>query len=76
MKQVHIGNLIRKELRQQGHTNLWLAAQIGVTERTLQRIFNKPSIDTQQLLLICKILRVDLFCNYSQILFSTTNVVG
>ena len=76
MKQVHIGHLIRAELRRQSRTNLWLASQIGVTERTLQRIFNKPSIDTQQLLLICKILQVDLFCNYSQILFGTTNVVG
>ncbi|MBR4218434.1 MAG: helix-turn-helix transcriptional regulator [Bacteroidales bacterium] len=75
MKQVHIGHLIRAELRREGRTNLWLASRIGVTERTLQRIFNKPSIDTQQLLLICKFLQVDLFRHYSQALSGMTNVV-
>ena len=75
MKQVHIGHLIRAELRREGRTNLWLARRIGVTERTLQRIFNKPSIDTQQLLLICKFLHVDLFRHYSQALSGMTNVV-
>ena len=29
--QIHIGNLIRDELRRQGHTNEWLAESIGVT---------------------------------------------
>lgn len=63
--QVHIGNLIRDELRRQGHTNAWLAEQIGMTPRTLQRIFNKPSIDTQQLLLISNTLHTDFFKFYS-----------
>jgi plasmid maintenance system antidote protein VapI len=62
---IHIGNLIREELRRQGHTNQWLADQIGVTPRTLQRIFNKPSIDTQLLLLISKTLDFDFFSIYS-----------
>lgn len=51
--QIHIGNLIRDELRRSGHTNQWLADRIGITPRTLQKLFNKPSIDTQQLLAIC-----------------------
>lgn len=70
--QVHIGNLIRDELRRQGHTNAWLAEQIGMTPRTLQRIFNKPSIDTQQLLLISNVLHTDFFKVYS----TMTNVVA
>ena len=63
--QIHIGNLIRDELRRQGHTNQWLAEQIGITPRTLQKLFNKPSIDTQQLFTICRVLGVDLFRPYS-----------
>ncbi len=59
--QIHIGSLIREELRRQGHTNSWLADRIGVSERTLQRLFNKPSMDTQQLLLISKVLDKDFF---------------
>lgn len=71
--QIHIGNLIRDELRRQGHTNEWLMDHIGVSERTLQRLFNKPSIDTQQLFLISSVLQTDFFCYYSNILFSPSN---
>jgi len=42
--------------------------RIGVSERTLQRLFNKPSIDTQQLFLICQALGTDLFILYSDAL--------
>ena len=74
--QIHIGNLIRDELRHQGHTNEWLADRIGVTPRTLQRIYNKPSIDTQLLLRISQTLHIDLFQPYSQTLSNMTDVVA
>ena len=73
--QIHIGHIIRDELRRQGRTNQWLADQIGVTPRTLQRIYNKPSIDTQLLLRISQYLRTNLFLPYSNILSATTDVV-
>ena len=69
--QIHIGNLIRDELRRSGHTNQWLADRIGITPRTLQKLFNKSSIDTQQLLAISCALGVDLFACYSAILQTT-----
>lgn len=50
MKEIHIGNLIRDELRRQTRTNAWLAEQIGVTPRTVNKIFSKMVIDTAQLL--------------------------
>ena len=68
MQQIHIGNLIRDELRRSGHTNQWLADRIGITPRTLQKLFNKPSLDTHQLLTICRALSVDLFRYYSDTL--------
>ena len=74
--QIHIGHLIRDELRRQGHTNEWLADRIGVTTRTLQRIYNKPSIDTNQLLRISRILGTDLFLPYSAVLSTMTDVVA
>ena len=64
--QIHIGSLIREELRLQGHTNEWLADRIGVTPRTLQKIFNKHSINTQQLEIISRALGVDFFSYYSK----------
>ena len=71
--QIHIGHLIRDELRRQGHTNAWLMERIGVSERTLQRLFNHPSIDTQQLFLISTVLSTDFFQHYSSILPSPPN---
>lgn len=68
--QIHMGNLIRDELRRQGHTNAWLAEKIGVTPRTLQKLFNKPSLDTQQLFVISQALQIDLFQRYSDLLFT------
>ena len=64
-KQPHIGTHIRDELRRQRRTNAWLADKIGVTPRALQKIFNKQSIDTQQLSIICTALDCDLFQLYS-----------
>ncbi|MBR1834577.1 MAG: helix-turn-helix transcriptional regulator [Bacteroidales bacterium] len=66
--QIHIGLIIRDELRRQGRTNAWLAEQIGITPRALQKIFNKQSIDTQQLTTICTVLHTDLFRLYSDLL--------
>lgn len=63
--QIHIGNIIRDELHRQGHTNQWLADQLSVERCTVQRLFNKPSIDTQQLLRISKVLGKDMFIYYS-----------
>lgn len=73
--QIHIGNLIRDELRRSGHTNQWLMERIGVSERTLQRLFNKSSIDTQQLFLISSVLHTDFFSCYSNALTTPPNTV-
>ncbi|MBO7490497.1 MAG: XRE family transcriptional regulator [Bacteroidales bacterium] len=66
--QIHIGNLIRDELRRQGRTNQWLADQLDIDRRTLQRFYNKSSIDSQLLLRISKILDTDFFKSYSDLL--------
>ncbi len=63
--QIPIGQIIREELRRQGHTNEWLAERINVHPRTIQKIFLKHTIDTQQLLSISQALRVDFFQMYS-----------
>lgn len=63
--QIHIGKIIYNELHRQGLTNQWLADQMSMDRSTIQRLFNKPSIDTQQLFRLSKILGVDLFKHYS-----------
>jgi plasmid maintenance system antidote protein VapI len=73
--QIHIGHIIREELRRQGHNNEWLAGQINVTPRTVQRIFNKPSLDSQLLFNISKALHTNLFRPYTTRLNATTDIV-
>ena len=63
--QIHIGSIIRDELRRLGKTNGWLAEQINVNPRTINKIFLKSIIDTQQLFLISQVMGVDFFKFYS-----------
>ncbi len=63
---IHIGSIIREELRRQGKTNAWFAKEINVNPRTVNKIFLKGVIDTHQLLLISQVLGVDFFRCYSE----------
>lgn len=65
--QINIGQRIREELRRQGHTNEWLAERINVHPRTVQKIFLKSTIDTQQLLAISQAMEMDFFHIYSSL---------
>lgn len=67
-KNLPIGQLICEELRRQGKTNRWLAERINVNIRTVNKIFQKSVIDTQQLMLISEALGVDFFHLYSELL--------
>lgn len=62
---IHIGQLIKAELKKQGKTNIWFAQQLSVNIRTVNKIFLKEVIDTHQLLRISKILHKDFFQYYS-----------
>lgn len=68
MELFQIGQIIKQELRRQGRTNTWLAEQIHVNPRTINKIFLKNVIDTQQLLIISKALNYDFFSLYSDLL--------
>lgn len=63
---IPIGQLIRDELRGQGKNNRWLAERINVNIRTVNKIFEKTVIDTQQLTLVSEALCVDFFRYYSE----------
>lgn len=65
---IHIGETIRMEVRRQGITNEEFAERICVTPRTVNKLFNKTSIDTHRLFIVCKVLGVDLFALYSEML--------
>ena len=64
--EIHIGKIIKEELRRQKKTNQWLAEQLSINIRTVNKIFLKQIIDTEQLFMISHVLEKDLFKLYSE----------
>lgn len=62
---MHIGQLIRVELVRQQHSATWFAQAMGCSRTSVYKIFEKSSIDTDLLLRICDVLKVDFFRIYS-----------
>lgn len=56
MKDVHIGQLIKSELKRQGRTVSWLAAKIFCEKSNVYKLFRRKSIDLEQLMRISEAL--------------------
>jgi len=56
MKNVHIGEMIRGEMRQQGRTVSWLATQICCENSNIYKMYKRKSIDLEQLMKISEAL--------------------
>lgn len=65
-EELHIGHIIREELRRQGKTNKWFSQELNLNPRTINKLFQKQYIDTAQLLQISEVLKVDFFKYYSE----------
>ena len=63
---IHIGHIIRDELREQGRSVAWLARQLGTSRMACYRIFHSYSIDTQVLFRICELLGRNFFEMYEK----------
>ncbi len=70
---INIGERIKKELLLQERSVTWLAKKLGCTRMSVYRIFEKQSIDTQQLIQISKILGRDFFNEISEEINLTCN---
>jgi hypothetical protein len=62
---IHIGNIIRDRLKEDGRTVIWLAGKLHCDTSNIYRIFQKPHIDSEQLLNISIIMGHDFFGDYS-----------
>ena len=62
---MHIGQLIKQELEEQGRTVVWFARKMSYSRANMYKIFEKPSIDTETLQRISKLLQYDFFKHYS-----------
>lgn len=64
-EKIHIGQLIKEELKNQGRSITWLAKQLGCSRQNLYKIFERKWIYTDMLLKISLIMDFDFFQFYS-----------
>lgn len=68
MEQVHIGQLIQKELYRQNRSITWFAEQLCCSRSNIYKIFSHSDINTMLLLKISVILHCNFFRYYSDTL--------
>lgn len=62
---IHIGHLIREQLKADNRSVSWLAREIHCTRNHVYKIFNKPSLDARLILKISKVMQFNFFQYYS-----------
>jgi predicted transcriptional regulator len=69
--QIHIGDIIRQQLKEEGRTLVWLSKQINCDSSNLCKLLNQKSFYTDQLYRISKALKTDYFQIFSENLKSS-----
>ena len=59
--EIHIGQLIRQRLDENGHSVVWLARQLTCSRTNVYKIFEKSHLDTEMLARISVVLNYDFF---------------
>lgn len=62
----HIGHLIKEELKRQGRTVTWLAAELHYSRQHMYYILGQSFIYTDLLLKISEITNADFFVFYTE----------
>ena len=62
---IHIGHLIREQLKADDRSVSWLAREIHCTRNHVYKIFNKPSLDGDLLLKISNAMNYNFFQFYT-----------
>lgn len=64
--EIHIGQLVRKRLDENGHSVVWLARQLTCSRTNVYKIFEKSHLDTEMLSRISLVLHYDFFSLLSE----------
>ncbi len=62
---IHIGHLIREQLKADNRSVSWLAREIHCTRNNVYKIFNKPSLDGDLILKISVAINYNFFQYYT-----------
>ena len=63
---INIGEHIQQQVKAQGKTSIWLARELGCHRTNVYNLFDKYSIDTQQLQRISIIMHYNFFDLYCE----------
>lgn len=66
LKTIHLGNMIKKELKAQGRSVSWLARTIHMERSSVYKIFERNSLDIGLLIRICLVMNHDFFLDVSK----------
>lgn len=64
MQSIHIGNIVKEELRKQERTISWFARKLYCDRSNVYDIFKRESVDTELLLRISLVLKRNFFLLY------------
>lgn len=65
IEKVNIGLSIEQKLNELGMSKSEFGRKIGIPQQNVNRILDKPSIDTDKLVLICEALEYNFFKEYT-----------
>ena len=65
-EKIHVGELIRKKLKESGHSVTWFAKEVGFHRTNAYKIFKKEHLHHAQLSRISKILGYNFHAHYSE----------
>lgn len=63
---IDIGQVIKERVISQRISVVWLARQLGCSRTNVYKIFEKHSVDTEQLMRISQVLNFDFFKPYME----------
>lgn len=63
---IHLGNMIKRELKSQGRSVSWLARTIKMERSSIYKIFERNSLDVALLIKISIVMDHDFFKDISQ----------
>ena len=63
---IHLGNMIKKELKAQGRSVSWLARTIHMERSSIYKIFDRDSLDVGLLIRISVVMDHDFFKDISK----------
>lgn len=65
LKTIHLGNMVKRELKAQGRTVVWLARTINMERSSIYKMFERNTLDVSLLIRISLVMDHDFFLDIS-----------